>query len=230
MPNSPDRRPGVKRETPPGGDAELLERYCALVAAAPISLTAVREPVELRRLLVEDALTALPLLHRLGPELVVDVGSGSGSPGIPLAIATGLTVVLLESRSPKAAFLRGAVEQLGVACPVTHRTAEEHGREAGRDRYDLALARALAPPPVALELCLPLVRPGGHVLLWVANVDAAETGEVACQMAAEIGPATATGGARALLLVRKLGPTPERFPRRPGVARRRPLRAVRSSA
>jgi 16S rRNA (guanine527-N7)-methyltransferase len=230
MPSSPDRRPGVKRETPPGGDDERLERYCALVAAAPISLTAVRDPVELRRLLVEDALTALPLLHRLGPELVVDVGSGGGSPGIPLAISTGRTVVLLESRSPKAAFLRGAVEQLGVACPVIHRTAEEHGRDAGRDRYDLALARALAPPPVALELCLPLVRPGGHVLLWVANADVAELGEVARQMAAEIGPVTATGGARALLLVRKLRPTPERFPRRPGVARRRPLRAVRSSA
>jgi 16S rRNA (guanine527-N7)-methyltransferase len=83
---------------------------------------------------------------------------------------------------------------------------------------------------VALELCLPLVRPGGHVLLWVANADVAELGEVARQMAAEIGPVTATGGARALLLARKLGPTPERFPRRPGVARRRPLRAVRSSA
>jgi 16S rRNA (guanine527-N7)-methyltransferase len=229
MPSSPDRGAGVKRETPAGGEDDRLDRYCALVAAAPLSLTAVRGPAELRRLLVDDALTALPLLDRLRPALVVDVGSGGGSPGIPLALASALAVVLLESRSPKAAFLRGAVEQLGLSCPVVHRTAEEHGREAGRDHYDLALARALAPPPVALELCLPLVRPGGHALLWVAHAETAETAQVARQMTAELDSLTPTGGARALLLVRKLGPTPERFPRRPGVARRRPLRPIPSA-
>jgi 16S rRNA (guanine527-N7)-methyltransferase len=230
MPSSPDRPPGVKRETPAGGADQRLQRYCALVAAAALSLTAVRDPGELRRVLVDDALTALPLLDRLAPELVVDVGSGGGSPGIPLAVATGLPVVLLESRSPKAAFLRRTVEELGLACPVVHRMAEEHGREEGRDRYDLALARALAPPPVALELCLPLVRPGGHALLWVTRVDRAGAAAAAGHLGAELGATTATGGARGLLLVRKLGATPERFPRRPGTARRRPLRAVPSGA
>jgi 16S rRNA (guanine527-N7)-methyltransferase len=228
MPSSPDRAASVKRETPPGGEDDRLDRYCALVAAAPLSLTGVRAPAELRRLLIDDALTALPLLRRLRPARVVDVGSGGGSPGIPLALATGLAVVLLESRSPKAAFLRGAVEQLGLSCPVVHRTAEEHGREAGRDHYDLSLARALAPLPVALELCMPLVRPGGHSLLWVAHADTGEAAEAAGQLAAEIDSMTPTGGSRALLLVRKLAPTPERFPRRPGVARRRPLRPVPS--
>jgi 16S rRNA (guanine527-N7)-methyltransferase len=230
MPSRRDPGAGVKRETPPGGEAQRLDLYCALVAAAPLSLTAVRDPARLRELLVDDALTARPILRRLQPELAVDVGSGGGSPGLPLALATGLAVVLLESRSPKAAFLRRAVDQLELSCPVIHGTAEEHGREAGRDHYDLALARALAPPPVALELCLPLVRPGGHALLWVAHADTAEAAEVAGQMTAEIDSLTSTGGSRALLLVRKLGPTPERFPRRPGVARRRPLRAVRSGA
>jgi 16S rRNA (guanine527-N7)-methyltransferase len=207
-----------------------LRRYCALVAAAPLSLTAVREPGELRRLLVEDALTALPLLDRLAPGRVVDVGSGGGSPGIPLALSTGNPVVLLESRSPKASFLRAAVAELGLDCPVVHRTAEEHGREEGRDHYDLALARALAPPPVALELCLPLVRPGGHGLFWVTAADPVDTAAAAAQLGAEIASRTPTGGARALLLVRKLTATPEGFPRRPGTARRRPLRAVPSGA
>ena len=97
--------------------------------------------------------------------------------------------------------------------------AEEHAAGAGRDAYGTAVARALAAPPVAAEWCLPLVRPGGLALLFVgptADMDA--VGKAAGELAAEVeeGPA-------GFALLRKTGPTPERFPRRPGVAKKRPL-------
>lgn len=97
--------------------------------------------------------------------------------------------------------------------------AEEHGRGKGRDAYATAVARALAAPPVAAEWCLPLLAPGGLAVLYVGpSADADGVALVASLLAAE--PAKGPPG---FLLLRKLGPTPERFPRRPGLARKRPL-------
>jgi 16S rRNA (guanine527-N7)-methyltransferase len=215
---------GVKRETP------LLAEYCRLLAAAPLGVTSVRDPAQLRRLHVDDALTALPLVERLAPETIVDVGSGGGSPGIPLAICTGAAVSLLEARVAKASFLRDTVRRLGLSCEVIHDRSETLARGAGRDRWDLALARALATPPAAAEMCLPLVRPSGHLILWAANLDADELTQAAALVAAELVEVVPTQGARALALLRKVGETPERFPRRPGQARRRPPGSIPSGA
>jgi 16S rRNA (guanine527-N7)-methyltransferase len=132
-----------------------LEQYCRLVADAPLSVTALPDQAAIRRELVEDALRARPLIGESLPALVVDVGSGNGSPGIPLAIDYGRPVTLLEAASRKAAFLRQVVAELGIEAPVVAERSEQYARAAGRDRFDLVLARALAPPPVALELCLP---------------------------------------------------------------------------
>ena len=148
-----------------------LEQYCRLVADAPLSVTALPDQAAIRRELVEDALRARPLIGQSLPELVVDVGSGNGSPGIPLAIDDGRRVTLLEAASRKAAFLRQVVAELGIEAPVVAERSEQYARAAGRDRFDLVLARALAPPPVALELCLPLARAGGRVLLWTGQID-----------------------------------------------------------
>jgi 16S rRNA (guanine527-N7)-methyltransferase len=171
--------------------------------------------------LVEEALVALPYL---GDGPVVDVGSGGGSPGLPLAARRPeIRFDLLESARRKCAFLQ---EQAGVFpnIEVVCARAEEHGRGAGRDAYAVGLARALAPQPVATEWCLPLVRPGGALVLFAG---APEPGldRVADALAAtppEIVPDAGTPG-HTLLIFRKLGPTPERFPRRPGAARKRPL-------
>jgi 16S rRNA (guanine527-N7)-methyltransferase len=161
-------------------------------------------------------LAASELVER-GP--VVDVGSGGGSPGIPLAAARpGLRFVLLESQRRKCAFLEEVARDFDNVSVVCAR-AEEHGREAGRDAYGTALARALAPPPVAAEWCLPLVAPGGAAILFVGPTAGAE--DVA-RVSAELGgglPEEREG----LLVLRKLEPTPSRFPRRPGIARKRPL-------
>ena len=150
---------------------------------------------------------------------MVDVGSGGGSPGIPLAAArSDLDFVLVESNRRKCAFLRGAAadfENVSVACE----RAEEHAAGPGCDAYGTAVARALAAPPVAAEWCLPLVRPDGRAVLFVgptADVDAVS--KAAAELAAEVVESPA-----GFVVLRKTGPTPERFPRRPGMAKKRPL-------
>jgi 16S rRNA (guanine527-N7)-methyltransferase len=87
------------------------------------------------------------------------------------------------------------------------------------DSWGVALAKALAQPPVAAELCLPLVRPGGLAILWVGETaDAMQVARAASRLAADLEP-----GPPGLLLLRKQGPTPPGFPRRPGMAKKRPL-------
>jgi 16S rRNA (guanine527-N7)-methyltransferase len=199
-----------------------LEHYCRLVADAPLSVTALRDQAAIWRELVQDALRAQPLIGEPLPELVVDVGSGNGSPGIPLAIDYGRPVTLLEAASRKAAFLEWVVAELGIEAPVVAERSEHYARAAGRDRFDLVLARALAPPPVALELCLPLARAGGRVVLWTGEIDDEVVDEVAEQLAARVSRVERYGR-RCLVEVAKLGATPERFPRRPGMAAKRPL-------
>jgi 16S rRNA (guanine527-N7)-methyltransferase len=198
-----------------------LDRWLEALLSRP-GLTAVRDPAEARRVHVDGALAAAELV-REGP--VVDVGSGGGSPGIPVAWARpDVEVVLLEAQRRKCDFLREAARELPNVSVVCAR-AEEYGRAAGREAYAAALAQALAPPPVALEWCLPLVRPGGLVVLLVGDVDVA----AAARAAAEVGGGPpellplAAPARGALLVVRKVGETPARFPRRPGAARKRPL-------
>ena len=199
-----------------------LEHYCRLVADAPLSVTALPDVAAIMRELVKDALRARSLIGESLPQLVVDVGSGNGSPGIPLAIDYGRPVTLLESAARKAAFLRQVVAELGIDAAVVAERSEQYARAAGRDRFDLVLARALAPPPVALELCLPLARAGGRVVLWTGEIDGDAIDHVAAQLAARVSRIVPYGGRR-LVEVAKLGATPERFPRRPGVAGKRPL-------
>jgi 16S rRNA (guanine527-N7)-methyltransferase len=201
-----------------------------MVAGEPVSLTAIRDPLRLREELVGDALTACRVIGAAMPAAVVDVGSGNGSPGIPLAVHYGGPVTLLESVERKGAFLVRCSEQLGIGCPVVVERSETYARAAGRDAFDLALARALAPPAVALELCLPLVRPGGRLILWTGRIDAGGLGSVCAQLGGGLPAAIETGPGRALLIVEKLSDTPERFPRRPGMAGKRPLASLPSGA
>lgn len=207
-----------------------LRAYCDALAVAPVSVTSIRDPGRLWAVHVEDALTALPIVRRLDPATVIDVGSGGGSPGLPLALATGLPVVLLEATGTKCDFLRAAAGTLSAPAAVVHARSEEHARAAGRDAYDLVLARALAAPPVAAELCLPLARPGGHVLLWTGETDTGAVAAAAAQVAGSLVETVAAGENRRLLLLRKTGTTPERFPRRPGMAAKHPLVRVPSRA
>jgi 16S rRNA (guanine527-N7)-methyltransferase len=210
-------------------DPRLWE-YCRLLASARVSVTSIRDPAHLWSVHVDDALTALPVLERLAPAAIVDVGSGGGSPGLPLALASGRRVTLLEATGSKCAFLRSAVAALEAPCDVVHARSEDHARAEGRDAYDLVLARAVAAPPVAAELCLPLARPGGHVLLWSAATDLDAVTAAAVAVAGRLVETIAAAENRRLVLLGKTGETPQRFPRRPGMASKRPLVRVPSRA
>jgi 16S rRNA (guanine527-N7)-methyltransferase len=144
---------------------------------------------------------------------VVDVGSGGGAPGIPLAVSLPeQEFVLLEAQERKCVFLR-------AHAPANARVVRGRAEEQELDWAGCALAKALAPPPVAAEWCLPLVRPGGAVVLWVGpSAEAGPVATVAHRLAAELEAAP-----DGFLVLRKLGLTPAGFPRRPGVAKKRPL-------
>ncbi len=198
-----------------------LERWLEALLAQP-GLTAARDPEDARRVHLDDALATAALLQE-GP--VVDVGSGGGSPGIPIASARpDLRVDLLEAQLRRCAFLEDAAAGFPNARVVCAR-AEEHGRGEGRDAYAAAVAQALAPPAVALEWCLPLVREGGRVVLLAGDVELGPLATVAAAVGGGSPEAVALPGSkqRRLLIVPKLAPTPESYPRRPGLARKRPL-------
>jgi len=190
----------------------VIERWLEAVVATP-GLTALSGD-DARRVLLEDSLRAVEVVRRFeGP--VVDVGSGGGAPGIPLAHALpDREVTLLEASRRKCDFLDRWTADLPNLRVVCGRAEEQPV-----DTYGVAVAKALAPPPVAAEWCLPLVAPGGAVVLFVGpSAENDRVAGVAERLAAE--PAESPAG---LIVLRKLGPTPEGFPRRPGAARKRPL-------
>ncbi len=185
--------------------------YLRAVVATP-GLTALRDLDRAREVLWADALRAVSLVARFeGP--IVDVGSGGGSPGIPLAAALPeREVTLLEAERRKCDFLRRWAPPNAA---VVWGRAEEQPVES----FGVALAKALAQPPVAVEWCLPLVRVGGAAILWLG--ESADLEAVAAVV-------DKLGGGRpedhdGLVLIAKVAPTPLGFPRRPGVAKRRPL-------
>ena len=190
-----------------------LERWLQEVLATP-GLTAIEDRDEAWSMLVEDAFRGVEVVRALdGP--IVDVGSGNGSPGIPLAASLPeRQVTLLESNHRKCAFLERMAPEFPNVRVVCGRAEEQE-----TDSFGVATAKALAPPPVALEWVLPLVRPGGVAVLWLgSSVDLEQLARVSERLAG--GPPENRAG---LVVVPKIGLTPGGFPRRPGVARKRPL-------
>jgi 16S rRNA (guanine527-N7)-methyltransferase len=192
---------------------ERLQRWISAVVETP-GLTSLRDVDEARQMLLEDSLRGAEIISDFeGP--IVDVGSGGGAPGIPLAAALpDRDVTLLEAERRKVEFLRRWEAELPNVRVVWGRAEDQE-----TDRFGVAVAKALAQPPVAAEWCLPLVRTGGAAVLWVGpTVEVDRVARVAEQLAGS--PPELRDG---LLVIRKLAPTPEGFPRRPGMARKRPL-------
>jgi 16S rRNA (guanine527-N7)-methyltransferase len=191
----------------------VIERWLADLVDTP-GLTSLSGG-EARQVHLDESLAALATVRRFeGP--IVDVGSGGGAPGIPLAHALPeREVTLLEATRRKCDFLERWTAELPNLRVVCGRAEEQP-----LDIWGMAVAKALAPPPVAAEWCLPLVAPGGAAVLFVGpTAQADRVAQVAELLAAELEPDSPQG----LLVLRKLGPTPSGFPRRPGVARKRPL-------
>jgi 16S rRNA (guanine527-N7)-methyltransferase len=163
-------------------------------------------------MLLDDALRALPLLERY-EGAVIDVGSGGGTPGIPLAAALpDREVTLLDAERRKCDFLRRWA-------PPNTQVLWGRAEEQEPEQWSLALAKALAQPSVAAELCLPLVRPGGAAILWLGESADLESLAAASEQLGGGLPELHEG----IAVVPKDAPTPPGFPRRAGVAKKRPL-------
>lgn len=223
----------------------LLAEYCRQIVlfSRHTNITGVRSPGGIARTLVLDSLSLLPAL---GPSSsphtqVLDVGSGAGIPGIPLAIARPAWVVtLIDSTQKKVAFLRQAVRALGLHNVQAHSVrAELYGRGEGRERFDLTVARAVAPLPTLVELCAPLARLDGILALprggdVQAEVRAAAAAARALKVdfvhAYHVPPALGLGTDRYVVIYVKTGRTPPGYPRRVGLATGRPILAPPSTA
>lgn len=221
----------------PEGYAAAAERFVALLLEANrrINLTRIVEPGEVAQLHLLDALAALPLLDEAAPSSVVDLGSGGGIPAIPLALARpGIEWLLVESVARKGSELRSFVGALGLrhVRVVTDRAESFARSPEHRERHDLVTARACAALPVLVELALPCLRTGGALVAWKGpaepgDPELARGAEAAAQLGGAQPEVVAAGppalGGHRFVVVRKAQPTPDRFPRRPGVAARRPL-------
>ena len=215
----------------------LLSMYADLIAGyklANVVGTSDRDEIIVEHLL--DSLSCFIVKDLWQARSVVDVGAGAGLPGIPLAIAhPGLRVALLEPTEKKARFLQHTQAVLGhYNWEVLHERAEEAGRKPDRrEASDLATARALASLSVVVEYCAPLVRPGGVILAMKARLSEEElsTGVAASHdLGAELREVRVVEHVdqlpqkeRRIVVFDKVGRTPRKFPRRVGVAKKRPL-------
>jgi 16S rRNA (guanine527-N7)-methyltransferase len=202
-----------------------------------VNLTAIVQPDEIEESHFVDSLTiatALPEGTSFAGRLL-DVGTGGGFPGIPLKIAMpAIELTLLEATGKKVTFLKDIASVLGLAdVKVLQGRAEDLGRDLKhREAFDVAVARSLGSFPVALELCLPFVRVGG---LFIAQMKGqiqpqiSESSGIAALLGAQVEdvfPIDVLGGGRVLVMVRKLVQTLDKYPRRPGMPTKRPLKSV----
>ena len=210
-----------------------FRRLLGLLAEDDTAPTTVREPERAVDVHVADSLSGLELEEVRRARRIADLGAGAGFPGLALAVALPpARVALVESAGRKCAFMERAIEVAGIAnAGVVCARAEEW--RGGLRAHDLATARALAPLAVIAEYAAPLLAVGGALVAWKGAREADEERDAAAA-AAELG-LKATGvrrvtpfrGAeqRHLHVYSKVMETPSRFPRRPGMARKRPLRA-----
>ena len=212
----------------PAHAVDALALILGLQATDPTASTTVRDPAEAVGRHVADSLTALELPYVAAARRIADLGSGAGWPGLALAAALpDAHVWLVESAIRHCRYLERAVELSGLTnATVVHARVEECSGQ-----HDVVTARALAALPVLVEYAAPLLEPGGHFVAWkgAASTDETAAGAVAAVIVGlepvDVIPVVPYEGARdhSLHVFRKTGETPERFPRRAGMATKRPL-------
>ena len=217
----------------PAGAVARLSTLLDLVATEPASITSVRDPERGVDVHVADSLVALEIDALRGARNVADLGSGGGFPGLALAIALPETrVALVESVRRKCAFLeRAAIELALENVSVVNARAESWSEGLGV--HDGVTARALAPLGVLVEYAAPLLHEGGFLVAWKGRPDAGEVADAGVAADAlgmtppDPQPVAPFPGAsaRTLYLSLKVRATPSGYPRRSGMARKRPFRA-----
>ncbi len=213
------------------GDTDRMGLHLALLLETnkSFNLTAITDPDTAWMRHIFDSLTLLPWIGATAAGRVVDLGSGGGLPGIPLAIALPrVRFTLVEATGKKAKFLQDAIASLRLDnVEVVNDRAETigHDRDHHRERYDIVIARAMGRLAVLTELAAPLARTGGHVLAIKGQHATGEIKEAKralhalhCRVADTVSTPTGT-----IVVIEKLRASPKGYPRRPGEPKRAPL-------
>lgn len=208
---------------------QQFQTYCDMLLDwnTRVNLTAIREPTAVAEKHFADSLSALALIPE-GARLI-DVGTGAGFPGIPLAIARpDISLTLLDGLQKRIRFLDAVCEALGLTAKTVHMRAEDAGRDpAYRGRFDIATTRAVAGLPVLIELTVPLLKVGGRSIAYKG--DAGEElmeSKGALHLlhaSAALTPVDCPWGKRTLAVITKEQSTPAAYPRRAGTPEKKPL-------
>ena len=215
---------------------DLFERYEEELLSwnARFNLTAIRDSESIRAKHFLDSLSCILAWREASPSSLIDIGTGAGFPGIPLKIVLpGMKLTLIESVGKKADFCQHSVQTLGLKhVEVVNARAEEVGQmPEHRQRYDWAVARAVAGLPVLVEFLIPLVKVGGHALAQKGESGPAEAHSVAHPLQLlggciqQLLPVTIPGipEDRYLVIMNKTAATPPQYPRRVGLPAKKPL-------
>jgi 16S rRNA (guanine527-N7)-methyltransferase len=210
----------------------MITRVLELLETERASVSSATEPDRAWRVHVADSLTGLEFTQLRGASRIADIGSGAGFPGLVLAVALpNARVDLIESVGRKCAFIQRAIDDAGIAnARVINARSEDLAAADGREAYAAVTARAVGRLSTLAELASPLLEADGALVAWKGKRDPDE--EAQLESAAEalamrpeeirhVGP-SAGSDHRHLHLIRKSGPTPQKLPRRPGMAKKRP--------
>jgi 16S rRNA (guanine527-N7)-methyltransferase len=219
---------------------QRLDTYARLLVEwnEKMNLTAITDPVGVAVKHFADSLTAAPLLPE-GKFSLIDVGTGAGFPGVPLALLRDdCALTLLDSLNKRLVFLETVCREVGLTANLVHARAEEGGRKPElRERFDVATARAVAALPTLCEYCLPFVKVGGRFLA-LKGPDGDREQEAAARAVTTLGgkfvgaktltlPATPEAGVepmtRRLVEIAKVAPTPPKYPRPSAKIAKQPL-------
>jgi len=209
-----------------------MTRVLGLLARERASVSAVTEGERAWRVHVVDSLTGLEVGELAEAEMIADIGSGAGFPGLPLAVALpDAHVDLIESVGRKCEFIGRAIEVAGIDnAGVVNARSEEIAAGERRESYDAVTARAVGRLSTLAELASPLLREGGVLVAWKGKRDPDEEVQLdraSDQLAVRLDRVLDVGDRagskhRHLHVIRKVGPTPDDLPRRPGIAKKRP--------
>ena len=212
---------------------QLQETLCAFARGMVkqnevMNLTAITEDTQVAKLHLLDSLTVLCCADLKGKTLI-DVGCGAGFPGVPLAIACPeAKITLLDSLGKRMKWLEEILPQLGISAECVTARAEE-AVAARRESYDFATSRAVARLNILLELTAPYVKVGGAVLAMKGAAAAEELEEAGSAIKKlglkleEVREFPVDGASHAVIVLRKVAPTPKQYPRRYAKIKQAPL-------
>ena len=227
-----DRLSGMQLPADPK-KAEALKRYHNMLVDANTRMNLTRVPADISEAIDRnylDSLGAFP--HLNGISTLIDVGSGAGLPGIPLSIfLPDVHMALMDSLNKRVEFLSGVIQALSLNAEALASRAEDAGRGAMRESFDVAISRAVAPMNVLAELMLPLVKIGGRMLAYKGPGVEAELDEgkhaidVLGGKLLEIASVKIPGRDwdHRIVILEKIAPTPEKYPRRAGMPEKKPI-------